>query len=65
MSMPFVSVTMLQALFGQAMAGGPVEEPRPKAAAEFRRVGYGLGADGASIRDDRGSRNGPDDKQAA
>ena len=50
MSMPFVSVTMLQALFGQLLQEEPIEEHDPETAVESaRRAGYRRGPSGASI----------------
>jgi len=54
MSMPFLSTTMLRALFGRDLPGEMIEESGPDWAFAYkieyaRRAGYRLGADGAWI----------------
>jgi hypothetical protein len=59
MWMPYLSATMLQALFGYYLPDGVREPARPDATADFaRRAGYRLGADGEWIADDGASARG-------
>lgn len=64
MSIPFVSVTMLEALFGHHSPGGPIEALGAVTELAWG-AGYRPGPRVEWIAEERGPRKGPDHRQAA